>query len=43
MIQSIIHLVKGRGYILQTPSINLYPWLSKQMPSVSEDVRAEAF
>ena len=43
-IQAIIHLVKhGRGYILQTPSINLHPWLSKQMPSVSEDVRAEAF
>ena len=39
MIQAIIHLVKhGRGYILQTPSINLHPWLSKQMPSVSEDV-----
>ena len=30
-------------YILQTPSINLHPWLAKQMPSVSEDVRAEAF
>ena len=30
-------------YILQTPSINLHPWLSKQMPSVPEDVRAEAF
>ena len=46
MIQAIVHLVKhGRGYILQTcaPSINLHPWLSKQMPSVSEDVRAEAF
>ena len=43
-IQVIIHLVKhGSGYILQTPSINLHPWLSKQMPSVSEDVRAEAF
>ena len=28
-IQAIIHLVKhGRGYILQTPSINLHPWLS---------------
>ena len=41
MIEAIIHLVKhGRGYILQTPSINLHPWLSKQMPSVSEDVRA---
>ena len=40
----IINLVKhGRGYILQTPSINLPPWLSKQMPSVSEDVRADAF
>ena len=43
-IQAIIHLVKhGRGYILQTPSINLHPCLSKQMPSVSEDMRAEAF
>ena len=43
-IQAIIHLVKhGRGYILQTPSINLHPWLSKQMPSISEDVRVEAF
>ena len=30
-IQAIIHLVKHRrGYILQTPSINLHPWLSKQ-------------
>ena len=29
-IQAIIHLVKhGRGYILQTPSINLHLWLSK--------------
>ena len=44
MIQATIHLFKhGRGYILQTPSINLHPWLSKQMPSVSEDVWAEAF
>ena len=43
-IQAIIHLVKhGRGYILQPPSINLHPWLSKQMTSVSEDVQAEAF
>ena len=43
-IQAIIPLVKhGRGYILQPPSINLHTWLSKQMPSVPEDVRAEAF
>ena len=43
-IQAIITLVKhGRGYILQPPSINLHTWLSKQMPSVPEDVRAEAF
>ena len=42
MIKAIIPLVKhGRGYILQIPSINLHPWLAKQMPSVSEDVRAE--
>ena len=43
-IQAIITLVKhGTGYILQPPSINLHTWLSKQMPSVPEDVRAEAF
>ena len=43
-IQAIITLVKhGRGYILQPPSINLHTWLSKQMPSVPEDVRAEVF
>ena len=33
----------GRGYILQPPSINLHTWVSKQMPSVPEDVRGEAF
>ena len=35
----------GNGFQppLQTPSTNLHPWLSKQMPSVSEDVGAEAF
>ena len=32
-----------RGYILQPPSINLHTWLSKQMSSVPEAVRAEAF
>ena len=43
-MQAIIPLVEhGRGYILQPPSINLHTWLSKQMPSVPEDVRAEAF
>ena len=37
-------LVKhGRGYILQPPSRNLHIWLSKQMPSIPEAVRAEAF
>ena len=41
--QAIIPLVKhGRGYILQPPSINLHTWLSKQMPSEPEAVRAEA-
>ena len=40
-IQAIITLVKPKG-ILQPPSINLHTWLSKQMPSVPEDVRAEA-
>ena len=30
-------------YILQPPSINLHTWLSKQMPSIPENVRAEAF
>ena len=42
--QAIIPLVKhGRGYILQPPSVWLYAtWLSKQMPSVSEAVQAEA-
>ena len=43
-IQAIIPLFKHRrGYILQPPSINLHTWFSKQMPSVPEDVRAEAF
>ena len=43
-MMAIITLVKhGRGYILQPPSINLHTWLSKQMPSVPEDVRAEVF
>ena len=42
--RAIITLVKhGRGYILQPPSINLHTWLSKQMPRVPEDMRAEAF
>ena len=32
-----------KGDILQPPSINLHTWLSKQMPSVPEAVRVEAF
>ena len=37
-------LVKhGRGYILQPSSVWFCTWFSKQMPSVPEAVRAEAF